>query len=106
MSADPSKPLPCAPDAERAILSVASDGAPIAADVERFLFEPFFSTRSRGTGLGLYICRELCERYGASINYRTRPSTDAHRNDFSVVMKRVPWVGQFPLPSLSSEPAA
>ena len=95
-----------APDADRAILSVASDGAPIVADVERFLFEPFFSTRSRGTGLGLYICRELCERYGASINYRTRPSTDAHRNDFSVVMKRVPWVGQFPLPSLSSEPAA
>ena len=43
---------------------------PIAADVERHLFEPFFSTRSRGTGLGLYICRELCERHGASIEYQ------------------------------------
>jgi two-component system sensor histidine kinase PilS (NtrC family) len=51
-------------------LSVASDGPPIAPDVEPYLFEPFFSTRSRGTGLGLYICRELCERYGASIEYR------------------------------------
>ena len=51
----------------------ASDGAPIPPDVERYLFEPFFSTRSRGTGLGLYICRELCERYGARIDYRLLP---------------------------------
>ena len=95
-----------APDADRAILSVASDGDPIAPDVERFLFEPFFSTRSRGTGLGLYICRELCERYGASIDYRARPVTEPSRNDFSVVMKRMPWAGQIPLPTLSSEPEA
>ena len=54
-------------------LAVSSDGPPIAADVEPYLFEPFFSTRSRGTGLGLYICRELCERYGARIDYRLRP---------------------------------
>ncbi len=77
-----------APDGHRAILSVASDGDPIAPDVERFLFEPFFSTRSRGTGLGLYICRELCERYGAVIEYRARPIAEANRNDFSVMMKR------------------
>ena len=36
-------------------LSVTSDGPTIPPDVERYLFEPFFSTRSRGTGLGLYI---------------------------------------------------
>jgi two-component system, NtrC family, sensor histidine kinase PilS len=69
-------------------LSVASDGAPIAPDVERYLFEPFFSTRSRGTGLGLYICRELCERYGASIDYRLQAEKATHRNEFIVVMRR------------------
>jgi two-component system sensor histidine kinase PilS (NtrC family) len=37
--------------------------------VERHLFEPFFSSESRSTGLGLYICRELCEKQGASIAY-------------------------------------
>ena len=52
------------------------------------LFEPFFSTRSRGTGLGLYICRELCERYGASIEYRPRPGADRLRNEFVVRMRR------------------
>ncbi|WP_428420224.1 sensor histidine kinase [Methylibium sp.] len=73
----------------RALLTVASDGAPIAPEVERYLFEPFFSTRSRGTGLGLYICRELCERYGASIDYSSRGAPERHRNVFSVAMRRV-----------------
>ncbi len=72
----------------RIYLSVLSDGAPIPADVEPHLFEPFFSTRSRGTGLGLYICRELCERYGASIDYRLRPYAGTQRNGFFVDMRR------------------
>jgi two-component system, NtrC family, sensor histidine kinase PilS len=76
-----------APDDATVRLSVASDGPPIPPEVERYLFEPFFSTRSRGTGLGLYICRELCERYGASIDYRLRTPGDPTRNEFNVVMR-------------------
>ena len=75
-------------DEARAVLSVRSDGAGIPPDIERFLFEPFFSSRSRGTGLGLYICRELCERYGASIDYRAVPAGERHRNEFVVAMRR------------------
>src|SRR5690606_21223090 len=41
----------------QALISVRSDGPVIDGSTERSLFEPFFSTRSRGTGLGLYICR-------------------------------------------------
>jgi two-component system sensor histidine kinase PilS (NtrC family) len=70
-------------------LSVASDGEVIAPDVEPHLFEPFFSTRSRGTGLGLYICRELCTRYGASIDFRPRGPGARHRNVFVMTMPRV-----------------
>jgi two-component system sensor histidine kinase PilS (NtrC family) len=77
-----------ADDATRAVFSVLSDGAPIPADVEAYLFEPFFSTRSRGAGLGLYICRELCERYGARIDYRLLPPEEPRRNDFFVDMRR------------------
>ena len=75
-------------DENWATLSVLSDGAPIAPEIERYLFEPFFSTRSRGSGLGLYICRELCERYGASIEYRPRPAAERLRNEFVVSMRR------------------
>lgn len=72
----------------QAFLSLASDGAPIPPDVEPYLFEPFFSTRSRGTGLGLYICRELCERYGATIDYRLRAVGEGQRNEFFIDMQR------------------
>lgn len=75
-------------DDATAQLSVSSDGPTIPSDVERYLFEPFFSTRSRGTGLGLYICRQLCEQYGASIDYRMRPAAEPNRNDFFVNMRR------------------
>lgn len=51
-------------------VQVWSDGAPMDQSVERHLFEPFFSSESRSSGLGLYICRELCERHGASIGYQ------------------------------------
>src|SRR5574337_237135 len=53
----------------QATLQVWSDGAPLEPSVQRHLFEPFFSSESRSSGLGLYICRELCERHGAVIGY-------------------------------------
>jgi len=54
-------------------LSVWSNGAPMDQSVERHLFEPFFSSESRSSGLGLYICRELCEGHGATIAYYRAP---------------------------------
>jgi two-component system sensor histidine kinase PilS (NtrC family) len=73
-------------DGAWALLSVASDGEPIPQEVEPYLFEPFHSTRSRGTGLGLYICRELCERHGARIDFRRHDGR--HCNVFEVMMPR------------------
>jgi two-component system sensor histidine kinase PilS (NtrC family) len=68
------------------MVSVFSDGPVIDTDTERSLFEPFFSTRSRGTGLGLYICRELCERHGAAIDFRPHPPTNKSRNEFYLLL--------------------
>jgi len=53
----------------QACVQVWSDGAPLDPSIERHLFEPFFSSESRSSGLGLYLCRELCERHGATIHY-------------------------------------
>jgi two-component system sensor histidine kinase PilS (NtrC family) len=67
-------------------LQVWSDGAALPPAVEPRLFEPFFSSESRSSGLGLYICRELCERYGAQIAYQ-RSRLDQHEgNEFYVIM--------------------
>jgi two-component system sensor histidine kinase PilS (NtrC family) len=58
----------------QASLHVWSDGAPLEPSVQRHLFEPFFSSESRSSGLGLYICRELCERHGATMTYERVPA--------------------------------
>ncbi|WP_439113658.1 sensor histidine kinase [Hydrogenophaga sp.] len=71
---------------DRIRLSVWSDGTPLEASVRRHLFEPFFSSESRSSGLGLYICRELCERYGAQIAYQRNPLDQRDGNEFYVVM--------------------
>ncbi|MDQ2779681.1 MAG: ATP-binding protein, partial [Pseudomonadota bacterium] len=86
-------------------LAVLSEGEIIGPETERLLFEPFFSTRSRGSGLGLYICRELCERHGASIDYRPRPSAERLRNEFIVSLRRLPWPDAPPRQLLQTLPA-
>jgi len=54
----------------RPVLEVEDDGPGVEEDAVQNLFEPFYTTDSRGTGLGLYIARELCEANGAVIGYR------------------------------------
>ena len=56
----------------RVVLEVANDGPAVAPEAVAQLFEPFFTTESGGTGLGLYIARELCDANGASLEYRQR----------------------------------
>lgn len=53
----------------RVILGVQDDGPGISAEHQARLFEPFFTTAEQGTGLGLYIARELCEANGAWLEY-------------------------------------
>jgi len=51
----------------RPSLHIADDGKGIDALERDRVFEPFFTTRANGTGLGLYIARELCEANGARL---------------------------------------
>ena len=58
---------------DRPFLEVSDRGAGIApANAER-IFEPFFTTGAAGTGLGLFIARELCQTNGALLAYEARP---------------------------------
>lgn len=69
----------------QARLAVWSDGQALEQTVLAHLFEPFFSSESRSSGLGLYICRELCERHGALIGYQRALRADAEGNEFFVL---------------------
>lgn len=55
------------PRDHRIDLHVIDDGEGIDEAHREQIFEPFFTTHSRGTGLGLYIARELCEANGAHL---------------------------------------
>ncbi|MBC7608008.1 MAG: PAS domain-containing sensor histidine kinase [Polaromonas sp.] len=84
-------------------LSVWSDGLPLEKTVQTHLFEPFFTSESRSSGLGLYICRELCERYGALIGYQRTtlgPLKGDEGNEFFVTFKVAtnPQYAALPLP--------
>lgn len=56
-------------DGQHVRLVVWSDGPDIPTPVRDHLFEPFASTYSRSSGLGLYLSRELCQRYHADLGH-------------------------------------
>lgn len=53
-------------------LHVIDDGPGVPRDLQAQLFEPFFTTFSGGTGLGLYIARELAAANRATLEYVDR----------------------------------
>ena len=55
-------------------LDVIDFGPGVPPEAVDHLFEPFFTTESSGTGLGLYISRELCESNQARLHYLPIPS--------------------------------
>ena len=55
--------------ADRLELHVVDDGEGVPVELQAQLFEPFFTTYSVGTGLGLYIARELCSANDAVLDY-------------------------------------
>jgi two-component system, NtrC family, sensor histidine kinase PilS len=50
-------------------LDVIDDGPGVPPELRSQLFEPFFTTATGGTGLGLYIAREVCDANSARLDY-------------------------------------
>ncbi|MCC6348913.1 MAG: hypothetical protein IT347_04875 [Candidatus Eisenbacteria bacterium] len=57
----------------RAALSVRDEGPGMAEDVVRRLGEPFFTTKARGTGLGLFLSKRLVESAGGRLAVASSP---------------------------------
>lgn len=51
------------------VIEVYDQGPGVSDEQKKRLFEPFATTKNKGTGLGLYLCRELCQSNQASISY-------------------------------------
>lgn len=57
----------------RPFLEIADRGPGVPGEIAAHLFEPFVSRRPGGTGLGLFIARELASCNGASLRHEPRP---------------------------------
>lgn len=55
-------------------IDVIDHGPGVPPEHQHRLFEPFFTTRKDGTGLGLYLARQLCERNGARLEFIAQPA--------------------------------
>ena len=64
-------------------LDIRDNGPGIAAELHERMFEPFFTTAKSGTGLGLYLARELCEYNHARLTYRPQPGGACFRLVFA-----------------------
>jgi signal transduction histidine kinase len=56
---------------DRIFVSIADDGPGLTAEQERRIFEPFYTTRMRGTGLGMAISRRIVQAHGGTISARS-----------------------------------
>jgi signal transduction histidine kinase len=68
---------------DRVRLSVADTGPGIPAPVLSRIFDPYFTTKANGLGLGLTIARRIVEAHGGSIDVESEPG---HGTRFAVVL--------------------
>ncbi len=55
------------------VLAVRDDGHGIAAEHRDRLFQPYFTTKKHGTGLGLFVTRQLIADHGGRVECESRP---------------------------------
>jgi two-component system sensor histidine kinase PilS (NtrC family) len=59
------------------LVSVIDAGAGVPHADRAKLFEPFFTTVTEGSGMGLYLCKELCEINNATLTYLPTPNGES-----------------------------
>ena len=62
---------------DHSVIVVQDNGKGIDAEHRHRLFEPLFTTKAKGTGLGLTICRQIAERHGGTIELQDHESPGA-----------------------------
>ncbi len=69
-------------------IEISDDGEGIPENVRNHLFEPFFTTEKSGTGLGLYIARELADANGAKLQLKTPTQSTSAGSQFIIHIKK------------------
>ena len=91
-------------DSQNTTISVVDSGSGIPKDKITQIFDPLFTTKSSGTGLGLQICKQIIEQHGGEISVINNPTTftiilpknpllkvpvDTHTSDIIVKLRKI-----------------
>lgn len=71
-------------DENNVIIEIEDSGPDIPDDVVPHIFEPLYTTKQEGTGLGLASCKNILEQHGGTIQLKTKPTT------FTITLPKMP----------------
>lgn len=63
-------------------ITVSNNGPMIPEEIQKTIFEPFFTTKKLGTGLGLFVCKEIIEKHKGEIYCKSMPKNTS----FSIIL--------------------
>jgi signal transduction histidine kinase len=75
------------------VLEVADEGPGIPAEAGERVYEPFFTGRPGGTGLGLAVTRRIAEAHGGALSYRSGPGGTVFRLEVPAELGETPPAG-------------
>lgn len=70
-------------------ISISNNGVPIPSDLLDVIFEPFFTTKELGTGIGLYVCKEIIERHTGTLTCESSDQSTTFTMKFSPTSGRM-----------------
>lgn len=89
------------PDGQRIRIVVEDDGPGMDAETRGRVFDPYFTTKREGSGLGLPLVKHLTQRLGGQLEMESEPGQGAR---FFVWLPRVSITGTMPNPRMPSAP--
>ncbi|MCL6571662.1 MAG: GHKL domain-containing protein [Bacillus sp. (in: Bacteria)] len=57
----------CLNNTQEITINISNNGPVIPLELQKTIFEPFFTTKKLGTGLGLFVCKEIIEKHKGSL---------------------------------------
>jgi signal transduction histidine kinase len=63
-------------------ITVSNNGPMIPEEIQKTIFEPFFTTKKLGTGLGLFVCKEIIEKHKGELYCKSMPKNTS----FSIIL--------------------
>ncbi|WP_434017560.1 sensor histidine kinase [Thalassotalea sediminis] len=70
--------IACYSQGGKAYISVKDNGCGIDADIASKIFEPFYTSRSQGTGLGLAVVKSVANAHQGEVHLISKPAEGAH----------------------------